>query len=126
MHTHTQGLLEKHKDYVLRARDFQRKQATLKQLRSKAAMRNPDEFYFAMQKSRTKGALLAALLRCCVAVRCRGAWLDLRGCLKEQAQSIHDYLRAPPDSAPTQRPTFPFPPPQHHPQHSRRAPGGAR
>lgn len=64
-HTHTthhykptdksQGLLEKHKDYVLRARDFQRKQGTLKQLRHKAAMRNPDEFYFAMQGSKTKG-----------------------------------------------------------------------
>jgi U3 small nucleolar RNA-associated protein 11 len=41
---------------VLRARDFQRKQGTLKQLRHKAAMRNPDEFYFAMQSSKTKGA----------------------------------------------------------------------
>lgn len=40
---------------MLRARDFQRKQGTLKQLRHKAAMRNPDEFYFAMQTSKTKG-----------------------------------------------------------------------
>ncbi len=58
-HTHArcqQGLLEKHKDYILRARDFQRKQGALKQLRHKAAARNPDEFYFAMQQSKTKGA----------------------------------------------------------------------
>jgi hypothetical protein len=55
---YVQGLLEKHKDYVLRARDFQRKQGALKQLRHKAAMRNPDEFYFAMQTSKTKGTCM--------------------------------------------------------------------
>mmetsp|Transcript_37769 Transcript_37769/g.70901 ORF Transcript_37769/g.70901 Transcript_37769/m.70901 type:complete len:235 (+) Transcript_37769:116-820(+) len=48
------GLLEKHKDYVLRAKDFHRKEKTLKNLKEKAEFRNPDEFYFAMQKSRTK------------------------------------------------------------------------
>ena len=47
------GLLEKKKDYVLRARDFHKKEEALKVLRKKAANRNPDEFYFAMQKQRT-------------------------------------------------------------------------
>ena len=46
------GLLEKKKDYVLRARDFHKKEEALKVLRKKAANRNPDEFYFAMQKQR--------------------------------------------------------------------------
>jgi len=48
------GLLEKHKDYVLRARDFHKKEKSIKTLREKAEYRNPDEFYFAMQKSGTK------------------------------------------------------------------------
>lgn len=46
------GLLEKHKDYVLRARDHHRKRDTLKALRIRAANRNPDEFHFGMIKSR--------------------------------------------------------------------------
>ncbi|KAJ3079507.1 UTP11-like, U3 small nucleolar ribonucleoprotein [Quaeritorhiza haematococci] len=48
------GLLEKHKDYVLRARDYHRKQDRLKSLREKALFRNPDEFYFKMINTRTK------------------------------------------------------------------------
>ncbi|KAJ9507650.1 hypothetical protein QJQ45_019176 [Haematococcus lacustris] len=48
------GLLEKHKDYVERAKDFHRKENTIKALRRKADERNPDEFYFAMEKARTK------------------------------------------------------------------------
>ncbi|KAI9092600.1 small-subunit processome [Phlyctochytrium arcticum] len=48
------GLLEKHKDYVLRARDYHRKQNALKTLRSKATTRNPDEFYFGMINAKTK------------------------------------------------------------------------
>lgn len=48
------GLLEKKKDYVLRARDFHKKEDTLKRLQVKAAERNPDEFYFAMENARTK------------------------------------------------------------------------
>ncbi|KAG0131641.1 small-subunit processome [Tuber indicum] len=48
------GLLEKKKDYVLRARDFNTKKAKLKVLRQKATQRNPDEFYFAMINSRTR------------------------------------------------------------------------
>eukprot|EP00898_Chlorokybus_atmophyticus_P004120 jgi/Chlat1/4709/Chrsp30S04760 len=51
------GLLEKHKDYVLRARDFHRKDEHLRKLREKAAARNPDEFYFAMERGRTEGGV---------------------------------------------------------------------
>lgn len=47
------GLLEKHKDYVLRARDFHRKENRLKALKAKAATRNPDEFYHAMIRAKT-------------------------------------------------------------------------
>ena len=47
------GLLEKHKDYVLRARDFHRKERTIANLKRKAEERNPDEFYFGMVHKRT-------------------------------------------------------------------------
>ncbi|KAI0422659.1 small-subunit processome [Xylaria grammica] len=42
------SLLEKHKDYRLRAQDHNRKKAQLKSLRKKAEDRNEDEFYFGM------------------------------------------------------------------------------
>ncbi|KAJ3162640.1 UTP11-like, U3 small nucleolar ribonucleoprotein [Geranomyces michiganensis] len=48
------GLLEKHKDYVLRARDYNRKQKALTTLKQKASFRNPDEFYFGMINAETK------------------------------------------------------------------------
>lgn len=48
------GNLEKHKDYVLRAKDFHRKRKTIKHLKKKASEKNPDEFYFQMIKSKTK------------------------------------------------------------------------
>jgi len=48
------GLLEKHKDYVLRARDFHRKENTIRNLQVKAANRNPEEFYFKMNSTQTK------------------------------------------------------------------------
>ena len=46
------GLLEKKKDYVLRARDFQSKKKRLQGMKIKAAYKNPDEFYFGMIKNR--------------------------------------------------------------------------
>ena len=46
------GLLEKKKDYVLRARDFQSKKKRLQAMKVKAAYKNPDEFYFGMIKNR--------------------------------------------------------------------------
>jgi U3 small nucleolar RNA-associated protein 11 len=51
------GLLEKHKDYVERARDFHKKQDRIKILRKKAAERNPDEFYFNMHNSQVRGGV---------------------------------------------------------------------
>lgn len=48
------GLLEKHKDYKLRAVDYHRKQDALKVMREKAAFRNEDEFYMNMNKAKTK------------------------------------------------------------------------
>ncbi|KAI5459195.1 small-subunit processome [Mariannaea sp. PMI_226] len=42
------GLLEKHKDYSLRAKDYNKKKQHIKNLREKAADRNEDEFYFGM------------------------------------------------------------------------------
>jgi len=47
------GILEKHKDYVLRARDYHSKQERIKTLQRKAADRNKDEFYFGMVNQRT-------------------------------------------------------------------------
>ena len=38
-----------------RANDYKRKKKTINSLRQKAAFKNPDEFYFAMTKSKTKG-----------------------------------------------------------------------
>jgi U3 small nucleolar RNA-associated protein 11 len=48
------GLLEKRKDYQLRATDHKRKKAALKTLSTLAKTRNPDEFFFAMTSSRTR------------------------------------------------------------------------
>ncbi|RCI13159.1 hypothetical protein L249_0642 [Ophiocordyceps polyrhachis-furcata BCC 54312] len=50
------GLLEKHKDYALRAQDYNKKQAQLKALRQKAADRNEDEFYFGMMSRKGPGS----------------------------------------------------------------------
>ena len=46
------GLLEKHKDYVVRARDFNKKKKIIKQLKGVADEKNPDEFYRGMIKSK--------------------------------------------------------------------------
>jgi len=54
------GLLEKKKDYLLRARDFHKKERAIRTLRRKAEERNPDEFYYAMEKARTKDGVHVA------------------------------------------------------------------
>ena len=50
------GILEKHADYVKRARDYHSKQNRLTRLKQKAAERNKDEFYFSMKNERTKAS----------------------------------------------------------------------
>ncbi|KAL4997882.1 small-subunit processome [Aspergillus recurvatus] len=51
------GILEKHKDYSLRAKDYNMKKQKIKRLEEKAHDRNPDEFAFGMMSSHssTKG-----------------------------------------------------------------------
>ncbi|KAJ7103305.1 u3 small nucleolar RNA-associated protein 11 [Mycena belliarum] len=51
------GILEKHADYVKRARDYHSKQDRLTRLKQKVAERNKDEFYFSMSKQTTKGGV---------------------------------------------------------------------
>ena len=46
------GILEKKKDYRVRARDFKQKTETIKKLARKAQLRNPDEYYHKMKKMR--------------------------------------------------------------------------
>ncbi len=55
------GLLEKHKDYKERAVDYHRKEDRIKDLKEKAALKNPDEFYFGMVGSATKVRLLCLI-----------------------------------------------------------------
>lgn len=52
------GLLEKKKDYKLRAKDASRKKRRVRLLKEKAAFRNPDEFYHAMSSGGTKAGVV--------------------------------------------------------------------
>jgi U3 small nucleolar RNA-associated protein 11 len=45
------GILEKKKDYKVRATDYHRKEDRINAARQKAAFRNPDEFYFGMHNA---------------------------------------------------------------------------
>lgn len=47
------GMLEKKKDYKLRAKDYHQKEDKLKKLKVQAALRNPDEFYYKMIRAST-------------------------------------------------------------------------
>jgi len=84
------GLLEKHKDYVVRARNYNEKQRRLKTLMEKARFRNPDEFYFKMVNSRTKASHHAskhatdqALANTSPAVACLKAHHTRTACTRE-------------------------------------------
>lgn len=46
------GILEKHKDYKERSKDYHNKQRKLSQMKERASFRNPDEFYFGMKKTK--------------------------------------------------------------------------
>eukprot|EP01132_Coremiostelium_polycephalum_P011726 gene11726-14352_t len=46
------GFMERHKDYVIRAKDFNEKKEAIKKLKLKAALKNPDEFNFKMISSK--------------------------------------------------------------------------
>ncbi|VDK88113.1 unnamed protein product [Litomosoides sigmodontis] len=48
------GLLEKKKDYIQRARDYNCKKQKLQRLKQKALSRNPDEFHFHMIRSHVR------------------------------------------------------------------------
>jgi U3 small nucleolar RNA-associated protein 11 len=51
------GLLEKHKDYIQRAKDHNVKKQRLQRLTQKASLRNPDEFNFGMIRGASKDLL---------------------------------------------------------------------
>ena len=46
------GFLEKKKDYKLRAANFHKKRDTINKLLQKKELKNEDEFYFRMEKSK--------------------------------------------------------------------------
>ncbi len=74
------GLLEKHKDYKLRAKDYARKSERIKSLKRQAEERNPDEFNFRMTKSKTRvSVFIACSLQCVSVVHTRLAGRRARG-----------------------------------------------
>jgi len=54
------GLLEKHKDYKLRAADHRVKKRKINALQHKARERNEDEFYFGMMSAESRGGIKVA------------------------------------------------------------------
>lgn len=54
------GLLEKRKDYKLRAADHKSKSKKISALKAKASERNEDEFYFGMMSASSKGGVKVA------------------------------------------------------------------
>jgi U3 small nucleolar RNA-associated protein 11 len=48
------GILEKKKDYTVRAKDYHRKEDRINAIKQKGAMKNPDEFYFGMHNAQVK------------------------------------------------------------------------
>ncbi|KAK5170873.1 uncharacterized protein LTR77_004017 [Saxophila tyrrhenica] len=54
------GILEKPKDYKLRAADHKVKKRKIKTLQQKAAERNDDEFYFGMMSNQSQGGVKVA------------------------------------------------------------------
>merc|ERR1711879_141908 len=62
-HRRKLGMLEKHKDYVQRARDYNEKKEKVRELQEKAALKNPDEFYFHMEKTRKRYKELESRLK---------------------------------------------------------------
>jgi hypothetical protein len=47
------GFLEKKQDYKIRAEDYHKKEQKYKKLKEEARVKNPEEFYFKMAKSKT-------------------------------------------------------------------------
>lgn len=60
-HRNKFGLLEKHKDYVQRAKDHNVKKQRIQKLAQKAALRNPDEFNFGMIRGASNDLLKGGL-----------------------------------------------------------------
>ena len=73
------GFLEKHKDYVLRAKDYHSKQDRIRRLKQKASERNKDEFYFGMNRERTKVSLSKLSLLPCLTPLQGGVYVKDRG-----------------------------------------------
>ncbi|RKP10308.1 small-subunit processome [Thamnocephalis sphaerospora] len=81
------GQLEKHKDYVKRAKDYNFKEKRLSALRQKAHFRNPDEFYFKMINSQTKNGVH-------ITERAKSLPDDMRKLLKSQDLNYVGYARS--------------------------------